>query len=297
MLTDGKADQTNRNPDLFSLLHGLHWLCANLAVTQPLLLAVDDVQWSDENSLRFLTYLGGRVEDLPVLVVATLRTGEPDSPRGAAQGTAASAGVDVYPAGEPDARRDGRRRAREVSDEAPPAFCAACHENHRRKPTAAGGAGSGAEVERVAPVKASATRVLEIGAKSVPDRLLARISQLSPEALEVARADGDARAAGDVEAHRGAGVASAATTRPQQRTPWWTQGVLTDTNRLGFVHPLLRSAVEGAMTIPRRDRLAVRAAEVHRDDGSPPQVVASHLLNIHGGAAELGRRNAYSSRR
>jgi predicted ATPase len=47
--------------DGFARLHGLHWLCANLAETQPLMLAVDDIQWSDTESLRFLHYLAGRL--------------------------------------------------------------------------------------------------------------------------------------------------------------------------------------------------------------------------------------------
>ena len=39
------------------LLHALYWLCANLAEETPVLLAVDDLQWADELSLRFLGFL------------------------------------------------------------------------------------------------------------------------------------------------------------------------------------------------------------------------------------------------
>ena len=59
-----------------SVLHGLYWLAANIAADTPLLLAVDDLQWSDTSSLRFLAYLARRLEDLAVFVVATVRTGE-----------------------------------------------------------------------------------------------------------------------------------------------------------------------------------------------------------------------------
>lgn len=56
----------------FGVLHGLYWLLANLAEHGPLLLAVDDAQWVDEPSLRFLAYLARRVESLPAaLLVAT----------------------------------------------------------------------------------------------------------------------------------------------------------------------------------------------------------------------------------
>lgn len=40
------------------------------------MLAVDDVQWCDTASLRYLAYLVRRLEAVPVLVVATVRTGE-----------------------------------------------------------------------------------------------------------------------------------------------------------------------------------------------------------------------------
>lgn len=43
-------------------LHGLYWLTANLAERRPLLLAVDDLQWSDLASLRWLAYLPPRME-------------------------------------------------------------------------------------------------------------------------------------------------------------------------------------------------------------------------------------------
>ena len=38
--------------DAFAALHGLYWLVANLAVNGPVVLAVDDLQWADEPSLR-----------------------------------------------------------------------------------------------------------------------------------------------------------------------------------------------------------------------------------------------------
>jgi hypothetical protein len=47
----------------FAVLHGLFWAVIDLAEEQPLLLAVDDLQW---------------VEELPVMLLATIRSGEPD---------------------------------------------------------------------------------------------------------------------------------------------------------------------------------------------------------------------------
>ena len=64
----------------FAILHGLYWLCANLGRRSTLLLCIDDAHWADQASLRFLNYLGRRVEELPIAVVAATRPAQ--SPEG-----------------------------------------------------------------------------------------------------------------------------------------------------------------------------------------------------------------------
>lgn len=59
--------------DAFAALHGLYWLVVNVATVTPVVLAVDNLQWVDEPSLRWLVYLSHRLEGLPVLVAATTR--------------------------------------------------------------------------------------------------------------------------------------------------------------------------------------------------------------------------------
>jgi predicted ATPase len=43
------------------------------------MLAVDDIHWCDRASLRFLAYLARRLEDLPIVLVASLRSSEPEA--------------------------------------------------------------------------------------------------------------------------------------------------------------------------------------------------------------------------
>ena len=69
-------------------MHGLYWLCVNLADRRPLLLTVDDLQWVDGPSLSWLGYLGPRTAESPILVVLTVREGDP---RGQAKSIAAAA--------------------------------------------------------------------------------------------------------------------------------------------------------------------------------------------------------------
>ena len=60
----------------FAVLHGLFWLVVNLAERRPLVLCVDDVQWADAPSLRFLDHLALRLDGLPVLGALAARAGD-----------------------------------------------------------------------------------------------------------------------------------------------------------------------------------------------------------------------------
>ena len=61
----------------FAVLHGLYWLVVNLAASLLLLIAVDDAQWADEPSLRWLAYLAPRLEGLAAGMLVALRQGDP----------------------------------------------------------------------------------------------------------------------------------------------------------------------------------------------------------------------------
>ena len=63
--------------DEFSVMHGLYWLTVNLAEQRPMAILIDDLPWADECSLRFLGYLAERLDDVPVALVVTVRSGDP----------------------------------------------------------------------------------------------------------------------------------------------------------------------------------------------------------------------------
>jgi len=56
-------DETGAAPPMagsdpsFAVVHGLYWLAVNGSRTAPVLVAIDDLQWADHASLRFVLYL------------------------------------------------------------------------------------------------------------------------------------------------------------------------------------------------------------------------------------------------
>ena len=117
----------------FAALHGLYWVALNLAADRPLVLSVDDLHWADRPSLRYLAYLARRLEGQPVLLAATLRTGEPDTDLalvGEIAGDAATGSVRPAPLSAAAVADVARGRLGADADDA---FCAATPRPAARK--------------------------------------------------------------------------------------------------------------------------------------------------------------------
>src|SRR5205814_1944309 len=104
-----------------------------------------------------------------------------------------------------------------------------------------------------------------------------RLSRLGPEATRLARAvailsdDADPRLAAALAGleEREASEAAAALARVD---------LLRRQPPLGFVHPLVRAAIEDTLTAVERDRAHARATRLLADAGADPERVAAHLL-------------------
>jgi DNA-binding CsgD family transcriptional regulator len=249
----------------FGTLHGLYWLCANLATRQPLLLVVDDAQWADASSLRFLGVLARRVDALPALLLLAQRPA-PANPlaqlasdpqtellalrplSSAAVGTLLAqwspAGVDVEFSIACEAATGGNpfllsRLVRGLHDQGI-AFTAA----HTREVTSAG-ADALSRLGRDAVALAEATAILgdDIGL---------------PLAAELAQVDGDAADAAVEQLVRAA--------------------VLHDARPLRFVHAIVRDGVAARLSAGGLGSLHARAAELLAGRDAAPDAVAVHLL-------------------
>ncbi|GAA1770331.1 BTAD domain-containing putative transcriptional regulator [Luedemannella helvata] len=277
---DVAGDATRaRSEGTLAALHGLYWLTVNLSARAPLLLAVDDVQWCDSGSLRFLAYLVRRVEDLPVLVVATLRTGEPHADEALLAELAHDpATVTVRP---------GPLSATGVADlvrgrlgaDADAAFVTACHRTTSGNPLLLRQLLRALQAEAVRPDSSHADTVTAIGSRAISSLVLMRLGRMPPAATATARAiavlgDGAtlpavAALCGSTEDDAAAVVATLAKAE-----------VLRDEYPLGFVHPLVADAVYRDLPPGQRQLQHERAARILHDAHAPAERVAAHLMHV-----------------
>ncbi len=265
--TDGQQPS-----DPFAVLHGLYWLCANLAAARgPLVLAVDDAHWADPQSLRWLGYLAPRLEDLPVLVVGALRPGESEDAEGWVAALAAdrlAETVTLAPLGEAAVSR--LVRARHPSADA--TLCRACH-------TATGGNPYllreliGALEGDGAP---STEEVELVGAAAVARYVRVRLERLGTNATALVGALAVLGESPLRQVAQLAGVApeDAAATVDALRTA----DVIAGTDTVDFVHPLVRAAVYNDIPLGARRAAHDRAARLLDEQGAPVERIAAHLL-------------------
>src|SRR5262249_51946321 len=111
----------------FAVMHGLFWLTVNLCSERALLLVVDDLHWCDSSSLRFLAYLARRLEDLPVVLVTSLRSSEPEADQAILEEIASEPHAQVLMPGPLTATAVAEVVRDRLGEGVEPAFAEVCH--------------------------------------------------------------------------------------------------------------------------------------------------------------------------
>ena len=266
-------------PGSFGVLHGLFWLTANLAADAPLCLSVDDLQWCDRASLRFIAYLERRLEGLDVLVATAARM-EGAGPESKLVLDIAADPVAVsirLPALSEDGASEMVRDR--LGTEAERAFCAACHHATGGNPLLLQELVKTMQGEHVRPDAAHADAIREVGPRAVSRTVLLRLSRLPADAVAVARAVALLGDGASLPATAALAELDEARTAEAARALVAAE-ILRAEGPVGFVHALVRDAVYYELSVSERELRHQRAAERLAALGAAPEVVASHLLLV-----------------
>ncbi|MFI7589922.1 BTAD domain-containing putative transcriptional regulator [Spongisporangium articulatum] len=258
--------------------HALYRLALNLAAAVPLVLAVDDLQWCDAASLRFLVYLANRMEGLPLLVVATLRTGEPHQEEELIGHLLHDPVTDRLRPG-PLSREGVAELVDTRLGTAERPFVEACYATTSGNPLLLRQLLRALQSERVSPDAAHAQVVTRIGSRAVSSLVLMRLSRMPEPAPAVAAAVavlGSGAELPVVAVLAGVGEEAAA----DAVAGLARAEILRDSYPLGFVHPLVADAVYRDLAPGRRQLHHARAARVLADAGAAPESVAAQLLQV-----------------
>ncbi|WP_375488991.1 AAA family ATPase [uncultured Jatrophihabitans sp.] len=258
----------------FQILHGLYWLCAQMSDAAPLCVVVDDAQWADIASLRYLAYLVPRLDELPVAVLVAVRAGEAGPAAELLTRLSTDSVCEVMHPAALSEHAVGQVLSTRIGAAPDGDVVARCHQvtggvpflveqladqlRELRRTVLAGPVADtpgGPAVDRWV-----VTQLLRLG--DAPQRLARAVAILEDaplvQAAELAELDVDA-----------AGSAWDVLVQAE---------ILRSGQRLAFAHPIVRRAVYDA--IGRADRAAGhrRAAHILAAAAAPSQAIAEHLL-------------------
>jgi DNA-binding CsgD family transcriptional regulator/tetratricopeptide (TPR) repeat protein len=284
-LSGGMRQQERTGPPEFPLLHGLHWVAANIAEQRPLLLAVDDAHVADDASMRALLYSAQRCEDLPLLLVVTTRP-RPASDSGDALDALVTSDLVRRVQLTPLSGTAITTIVRAVLPQADDAFCDAVWRATGGNPFFARELLAELAISGLEPTAANAARVGELGPTTISRATSSRLERLASGAAPLARAVavlGDPAPLAHAAALAGLTPAQARAAADELAVA----DVLRPAADLGFVHPVVNQAVYLGIPAAERAQLHAEAARLlQREGDSGVDRAAPHLLHtLPGGEA------------
>ncbi len=259
----------------FAALHGLYWLCANLAAQRPLALVVDDAHWADGASLRFLAFLLPRLEELPVAVLLGARPAEAGESRELLAVLTMDPATEVITVGPLTQAGVATLLTIALGVEPEPGFAAACWEATGGTPFLVRTLVEALRDEQIAPVTSSAAKVQDVATVTLSRWVMLRLVRLGPDAARLARAVAVLERAELEQAAQLAGLTPPDAARAADLLV--AADVLVDAP-LCFAHPLLRTAVYRDMAAADRVEAHGRSARLLAAAHANPARVAEHLL-------------------
>ena len=244
---------------------------------EPRLHVIEDLQWADVASVLLLVHAGAAITGAPLMVVATLRTGEPLTRQldDAIEEVRRVAQVRALP---PLREAEVAELIRAVGVAPAPELTALVRDRTGGNPLFV------SELLRDVRAGDPAQRLREVVAGSVPDRVvelvghrLARLPELVADVVVSASVVGSEGDATTLAAIRGSDVAAVVDLLEQARAAGLME--VTAPGHWQFRHELVRDAVYGTVTGSDRARHHATVLDtLAADRATPPPVLAHHAL-------------------
>lgn len=270
-------------PAPFGVIHGVYWLVANASAVAPVAIVVDDVQWTDRASLRWLLYVAERIESLPIALVLATRRGESADPDLLAR---LEQLADRRVLGPLPLTVSGAWALLERVFDAPCSerFAEAAHAVTGGNPFLLAELAGAMRADGAVPNDGAVAQLADVAPGAVGRAVSMRLARLGPDAVEFARVvailgdvtplhQASALAGVDVEAGGACAARLAAI------------GVLAPTVPLQFVHAITRSAIYEDMPAIERAVRHGAAARLLMSLGADSEQVCAQLLRAEPAAS------------
>jgi hypothetical protein len=261
----------------FSALHGLYWLVANLAESRPLLAVVDDVQWADLASLRWLVYLARRLQGISAGLLLAARPVRDGPVQELLDELAALPEVELLQPGELSEKATAELAADLLAVAPDPEFASACHAATGGNPFLLRELLGEIARRGVPPSRDNVAVASRLSSQGVSRAVRSRLRPLGSECAALARAVavlGDPAELGPAAAlaHLDEDAAAEAADR------LGAAAILEPGRPLRFVHALVRSSVEAELSARELAAAHECAAALLAESGAPPDRIALHLV-------------------
>jgi DNA-binding CsgD family transcriptional regulator/tetratricopeptide (TPR) repeat protein len=260
----------------FAILHGLYWLCANLAAVGPLCVVVDDAHLADAASLRYLAFLLTRLEELDAALVVATRPREAgtDAELLAAVTTDPAADVILLP---PLTRQAVVQLVESTLAGVPdPIFVDACLRATRGTPFLIRVLVEALSEGGIAPTAEAAHHVERIGARTVGRSIRLRLRRMPEHAGRLARALAILEQSDLLQATRLAGLGEAEAAEATELLT--SAGILESGRPLTFIHPIVCRGIYSELSSVERAQGHHHAARLLAEQPGAHERVAKHLL-------------------
>jgi DNA-binding CsgD family transcriptional regulator len=293
----GETVVLGENDPAFAVIHGLYWLAVNASATAPVILAIDDLQWADPESLDFVLYLADRLAGLPIGLIASWRAGEAG---GNAERLARLQQIAAGRVGLPAPLSEAAVQdllSGQFGQRADERLSAACHRATGGNPFLLQELAAGLQADGIRPDAAAAARVAGLGPRSIARTVTFRVARLGQAADSLARATailGDGTPLRVAAALAGVELADAVAAADRLAEI----GVFEPGTPLRFVHPIVRTAIHDDIPETERGVQHAHAARRLAADGGDLEEVCAHLLVCEpAGSAAAARQLRAAARR